>query len=98
MRTGLHAVPAPAQGASERMRRITVIVKNKIGMAVARQPAGDFAALLTDGCAYGSFGAGAVIPGRGSGNVALVLQSFAKLGVAAADVLSQSVAAGGFVL
>ena len=81
------------------MRGVAVVVENQIRMAIlARQPAGNLDTLVCDGVAHGRLGAGPVIPGRRSGDVALALQTLAEFGVGASDVLAQGVASGGFVL
>lgn len=98
MRAGLDLIFTAAQGASERMRRVAVIVKHQVGVTVAVEPAGKFFVLLGERGADGGFGAGAVVPGGGRGDVLFVVEAFAELVVGAAYVLAQGVAAGRFVL
>ena len=66
--------------------------------ALACQPPGNLAALLSNRGTHGGFSAGTVIPGGSGGDVALTLQAFAQLGVGASDVLAQGVATGSLIL
>lgn len=96
MRAGLDLVFTAAQRASERMRRIAVIVKYKIGMPIAAQPAGDPILLFCESSADGSLSTGAVVPGRRSRDV-FVLQALAEFCVSLPYVLAQRVAAKSLV-
>ncbi len=98
MGAGLNLIFAAAQRPSERMRRVAVVVKHKIGMTVAPEPAGNLLILLGKSSAHGGLGAGTVIPGRSGGNVALMIEALAKFIVGAGNVLAQSVATDGFIL
>jgi hypothetical protein len=94
----LDVVVTPAQSSSEGMRGVSVVVEDEVRMSIAIEPAGNSVALLFECGADNCFGAFAVIPGRGGGDVALVCEAFAEFGVGASYVFAQSVAAGGLIL
>lgn len=93
-----NAIFASPQGVSERMRFVTIIVKHKIGMTIAGEPARYFLVLLGNGGSDSDFGARTVVPGGSGGNVVLTSEAFAQFIVGTANMLAEGMASRSLVL
>ena len=97
MRARVRFVFPAVERASNGLR--AVIVEHKVGMAPAAvQPALNSVLRLGNSRADRVLGSRTVRVGRGPGDVAFLLQPFSQFIIAAADVLPQDVAPGGFIL
>lgn len=95
---GFDLIFTPAEGASEGMRGIAVVIKHQVRVPVAFEPMRNLRALVGDRRSHRSFCAGPVVPRGGCGDVSLSMEPLSEFIVGTAHMFAQRVTAGGFVL